>query len=305
MECKKPKGFFLASTGSILFGVSGVLAQILFKRTVVSPGWLVNLRMTCSGVFLLFFLGLTGNDILSIWKRKSERLQLILFGIMGVLFAQSSFLKAVYFGNAAVAPILQSMGPMFVVIAVAIICRSLPNRLDTVSNLICLFGIFLLVTNGDIQKLYVSPKCLFWGVCSAIGVASYTLLPRKLLHNYSPLTVVGWGLTIGGITSNFLTPIWHFPNNLNFLDVLIMCIIVFAGTLMAYAMYISSLNYLKPSLACILGVLEPIVATLLTVTFLGERFHTIQLIGGGVTIAAIILNNLLTDKNYKGLSKKN
>ncbi len=84
-----------------------------------------------------------------------------------------------------------------------------------------------------------------------------------------------------------------------------MCIIVFAGTLMAYAMYISSLNYLKPSLACILGVLEPIVATLLTVTFLGERFHTIQLIGGGVTIAAIILNNLLTDKNYKGLSKKN
>lgn len=286
----------LASIGSVFFGISGVLAQILFQSTEVSTAWLVNLRMTGAGVILLIFLKFRHYDIGTVWKQKYLGLNLIMFGIFGVLFAQSSFLKAVYFGNAAIAPILQSLGPMFVVFLVAIIQHERPNRLDLISNAISLVGIFLLITNGNLQKLYVSPQCIMWGIFSAIGVAAYTLLPRKLLANYSPLVVVGWGLTIGGLTSNIFTPIWKAPNALSALSILLIVIIVIIGTLLAYAMYISSLKFLKPCMACILGTLEPITATLITVIFLKESFYPIQWLGGSLTIVAILLDNLLSSK---------
>ncbi|MBP5843825.1 DMT family transporter [Lactiplantibacillus plantarum] len=179
------KGMLLASIGSLFFGISGVLAQILFQSTEVSTAWLVNLRMTGAGVILLIFLKFRHYDIGTVWKQKYLGLNLIMFGIFGVLFAQSSFLKAVYFGNAAIAPILQSLGPTFVVFSVAIIQHERLNRLDLISNAISLVGIFLLITNGNLQKLYVSPQCIMWGIFSAIGVAAYTLLPRKLFSTGS------------------------------------------------------------------------------------------------------------------------
>lgn len=268
----------------------------------MSAEWLVNLRMTGAGIILLIYLNFRHYNISAVWNQKRSILSLIIFGIFGVLFAQSSFLKAVYFGNAAVAPILQSLGPMFVVFLVAIIQHELPNRLDLIANVISLVGIFLLITNGNLQKLYVSPQCIMWGIFSAIGVAAYTLLPRNLLTSYSPLIVVGWGLTIGGLVSNIFTPIWRIPGPLTVWDILLIGIIVILGTLLAYVMYISSLQFLKPCMACILGTLEPITATLITIIFLKEAFHPIQLLGGVLTLSAILFDNLLSSRHCSSTS---
>ncbi|MBD4920148.1 EamA family transporter, partial [Xanthomonas citri pv. citri] len=80
-------------------------------------------------------------------------LRIIAFGIFGVLFAQTSFLLSVFYGNAAIATILQSLGPSIIIIILAIKSKAIPRRLDIIAIFLSLIGVFLLVTNGNLGEL--------------------------------------------------------------------------------------------------------------------------------------------------------
>lgn len=288
---KRHLGMFFAAAGAICFGIGGTLSNLLFTRITVSPRWLVSARMLFGGVLLLSYLLCRRVNIWSIWHHKKDAIGVILFGIFGVLFAQSTFLQSVYYGNAAVATILQSLGPALIVILLSIYLRNLPRRNEVIAIVISLIGVFLVVTNGDVHQLDVPAKAFIWGLISVIGVAAYTLLPRPLLANYSSLVVVGWGLLVGGVSENFFAPIWHLPAHAGGLEFLMVAGIVVIGTMGAYAFYVASLNYLEPAIVSMLGIFEPLTATILAVTFLGVQFHGFQLLGILLALSSIILIN--------------
>ena len=47
------KGLFLVTSGALLWGVSGTVAQYLFQDENFTPEWLVVMRMLLSGILLL------------------------------------------------------------------------------------------------------------------------------------------------------------------------------------------------------------------------------------------------------------
>lgn len=289
---KRHLGMLLAAAGAICFGIGGTLSNSLFDYIAVSPHWVVSVRMLFAGLLLLGYLLCRHVAIFDIWRNKKDALGVILFGIFGVLFAQSTFLQSVFYGNAAVATILQSLGPALIVIILAVALRQLPRRNETIAIIVSLVGIFLVVTNGDLHRLDVPVRAFVWGLISVIGLAAYTLLPRPLLKRHSSLIVVGWGLLIGGVVSNFFAPVWHVPAHFDGRVFFTVAGVVVIGTMLAYAFYVASLNYLAPALVSMLGIFEPLTATVLSVTLLGVQFHLYQIIGVVLALLSIVLINL-------------
>lgn len=294
-------GLFLAAAGAICFGIGGTLSNILFTRITVSPQWVVSARMLFSGLLILGYLLCRRENIFSIWHQKRDVFGVLLFGIFGVLFAQATFLQAVFYGNAAVATILQSLGPALIVIILSVALRQVPRRNEAIAILISLIGVFLVVTNGDLHQLDVPVQAFVWGLISVIGVAAYTLLPRPLLARHSSLIVVGWGLLIGGIVANFVAPVWQLPKDFGGVELLLVIGVVLIGTMGAYACYVASLNYLQPAIVSMLGLFEPLTATILAVLFLGVQFRGFQIIGVILALFSIILINFPLPKKHRSL----
>lgn len=273
------KAALRAACGTTMWGVGGVLANVVFNTSNATPAWLVSARLTGAGVAMLLFGLITRQPLLRVWHNKGNAIRLLLFGIFGVALAQLTYLLAIFYGNAAIATIMLSLVPAMITVVTSLRQRAWPRPVDTIAIIIALVGVFLLVTNGDPTKLHVPAIAVFWGVLAAATGAAYTMLPRKLLQTEPALVVVGWGLVIGAVLMNITAPVWHLPSGLTPWTGLAILFIVFGATFLAYILYVASLKILRPTTASMIGNLEPLTATVLSIIFLALGFHTLQFIG--------------------------
>ena len=82
---RKHVNIIFGGLSAILFGISGILASVLFQRINMVPEWLVGMRMFWSGLLLILVLACKfGGSIFSIWYRKADAILIILFGVIGV-----------------------------------------------------------------------------------------------------------------------------------------------------------------------------------------------------------------------------
>ncbi|MCM0598161.1 DMT family transporter [Periweissella fabalis] len=285
-------GILLAALGATFFGISAAVSSLLFKHISVSPEWLVSVRMFFTGVILLTYLSIKRQPIFKIWTSKRDVLLLLFFAIFGVYISQSAFIFSVYFGNAAIGTILQALAPAIIVLVLVIFKRILPRGSEIIAIMISLMGVFLLITNGNLAQLVVPTKAVYWGLISTLGTVAYTLIPRGLLRRYSALPIVGWGMLIGGIFSNFQHPVWKMPAHFDLQSIGYVTVIVIIGTLMSYICYLMSLNYLSPAMVSMLGTFEPLTATVLAVVLLNVGFQFWQAIGTILALGAVIIINL-------------
>ena len=103
-------GFFSAVGAATLFGVGGTFAQFLFQHRGVSIDWLVTMRLLCAGSVMLVIAALRqGRGILAIWR--SDAVSLILFGLIGMMPVQYTYMAAIDASNTATATVLHSPRP--------------------------------------------------------------------------------------------------------------------------------------------------------------------------------------------------
>ena len=124
----RAKGILLVIVGTMLWGISGTVAQFLFQQKGFDTEWLVVVRLLISG-FLLLLYGYIKKDknIINIWKSKEDSIKLILFGAIGMLGVQYTYFAAIKHGNAATATILQYLSPVIITCYLIIRNKKLPN----------------------------------------------------------------------------------------------------------------------------------------------------------------------------------
>ncbi|WP_268913342.1 EamA family transporter [Lentilactobacillus sp. SPB1-3] len=289
------KGIFYVVLGAILWGVSGTIAQYVFTTYHASPVWVVGVRLFFAGSFLIIWSLITdGAKVLQIFKNRHDTIILILFGLLGMMPSQLCYFSAVNYSNAPTATVLQNLGPLFIIIYVAIISSKLPRRIDTISIVIALLGTFMLATNGHFDQLALTPRGLFWGVMAGVATAVYTLMPRHLLRKYDARFVIGWAMLIGGLP--FLYNTFTNTGGLPLTPDLLfwVAIIVVVGTVFTYYFYLSSLKYISATTTGMLGAFEPLTATILAVTVLGTPLTSVELIGGALILLTTFIQALGT-----------
>lgn len=287
---QKYQGFAYALIAATLWGVSGALAQFLFTQDNFTPSWLVTVRMFVSAILLLSFALITRNkDIFKIWKNKKDAISLILFSIFGMLTVQYTYFVTILHSNAATATVLQYTGPVFIAIYLALKLRQWPKAIELLAISLALLGTFLLVTHGQLNSLIISAKALTWGIASALALATYTLMPVKLLHKYDSLSVITWSMLLASIVMAVVFK--PFPLEVSWSESTVFAVvfIVILGTLVPFYIFLTAIKLIGPQRASLLACAEPLSATFIAVCYFQVPFHTLDYIGSLCIIITILL----------------
>lgn len=294
----KGKGLFFIMTGAIFWGIGGTVAKKLFQQYGIDMGWFVTIRLLIAGLLLLciHILKKGPADILGIWKNKRFSLQLVIFGLVGMLGVQYTYMASIEKGNAAVATLLQYLAPVMIIIYLFVRKQSAPTRKDMYTVSLALLGSFFLLTNGSLSQLSVPSDAVLWGILSGAALAFYTLYAVRFLAKYDSLVIVGWAMLIGGVALSFIHPPWQMNiKSLPFEACLYLIFVIIIGTMLAFWFYIESLNHLSPKESSLLGSLEPVAAVFTTVFWLKDSFGWLQWIGMSCIMAMVLFLSLNRD----------
>lgn len=292
------KGIVLVIISSMLWGVSGTVAQFLFQKKSFTPEWLVVIRLLVSGIALLIFSTIKAREnTLQIWKNRNDRFNLLLFSIVGMLFVQYTYFAAIKYGNAATATILQYLSPVIITCFLAFRSKKSPKFQEVIAIALAMTGTFLIISKGNFHNLAISKLALFWGISSAFAAAFYTIQPQRLLKKWGSILVVGWGMLIGGLAFSFIQQPWNCNGQWAISSILAIMFVVIFGTLVAFTLFLESLKYIKPTESSILSSAEPLSAALLSVLWLHQQLGILQWIGTICIIITIII--LSYSKNQK------
>ena len=283
-------GMLSTFVGGTLWGVNGVMGNYLFLNKNVTTPWLIPYRLILAGFLLLGYLYYKkGSKIFDILKNPKDLLQIVLFGLIGMLGTQYTYFSAIQFSNAAIATVLTYFGPTLVLIYMCLREKRKPLKYEIVSICLSSFGVFLLATHGDITSLQISFKALAWGILSALSVVFYTVQPESLLKKYGASIVVAWGMMIGGIFITFVTKPWNISVTFDFVTFLVLMLIIVFGTIIAFILYLTGVNIIGPTKASIIACIEPVAATICAILFLGVSFGFLDLIGFICIISTIFI----------------
>ena len=292
------KGILFIITGAMLWGATGPLMEWLLNHTALTVSFMLTIRLSVAGIFLLTYLLLTGKDIFSIWQQKFWSRQLITFGIVGMLGVQYAFVGAINESNAVLATLLQFLAPIFVVAYVSLSLKKWPPKYQVLGIIGTLLGLFLLLTNASFESLLVSDKALLWGVAVGLTFAFYTLYPARLMKEWNVLLVVGWGMLIGGVTLGIVSRVWQSNQWTVFTDFKItglMLALIVTGTV-AFILFLSSMKYITAVETSILSSIEPLTAMVISVIVFGTSLGLWQLVGVFVMLVCVTWLSIAGEK---------
>lgn len=289
----------LAALAAVMWGISGLFAESLFKvSSKITPIWLTQIRLIISGIVLLIIATVLHQKPFSVLKDKKNTLHIIAYGVFGLLPVQVFYFIAIEMANASIATILQFIGPFFVLTYLAVTHQQVLRRLDVLAAILAFIGVFLLSTHGNFNQLAITPLALFFGLLSALGEASYTLIPVKLVKRVSSLVVTGWGMLFAGIGLMIVYP--QFPAIPNTPRVWIdVSAIIIIGTIIPFQIMANALRYVKPSTVSLLDAFEPLSATVGSVLIFGLVMSRMDWVGTFLVIGAVLALNFTPKSNIK------
>jgi drug/metabolite transporter (DMT)-like permease len=281
-------GFLAAVTAAILFGVGGTFAQFLFQRRGFSIDWLVTMRLLGAGSVLLLLSAIRqGRGVFAIWR--SDPATILVFGLIGMMPVQYTYLAAIAASNTATATVLQFTAPAMIAAWFACMRGRLPDGRALAAILLAMAGTALLVTHGRMGALSISAPALAWGLASAVAAAFCSIQPAALLRRYDTATVGGWGMLVGGVALSLFHAPWRIEGVWDAASVFFFAFILLFGTLLAFHTYIAALRLIGPQMTSLLTCAEPLSAALLAVLWLGLPWSGVDWLGMVCILATIAL----------------
>lgn len=284
------RGVLCTTVGGVLWGLSGTCGQYLFSTYAISSLWLTCVRLLAGGAILTLPALLRHRDsILGIFRSRRDTLQLVCYGVFGLLLCQYAYMTAISWSNAATTTVLQNLGLVLIMLYTCLRSRRRPDRREVLALALALLGIYLLATGGNPTHMMLSPQGLFWGLAAAVAVMLYSLLPRQLLSRWDRSAVTGLGMLAGGIVISLAARSWNFSVSLPVRGWLAVAVIVLLGTAMAFSLIMQGVTDIGPVRSSMLAATEPVAATVFSAVWLGTEFSATDLIGFACIIATIFL----------------
>ncbi len=133
-----------------------------------------------------------------------------------------------------------------------------------------------------------------WGVMAGLGTAVafafYILASRDALRSMGSWTLLAYAYLSASLAWLPVVPPWRFvaqgyPGGVwgAFLA------LATVGTVLPFGLFIGGLKHLPATQASIVSTLEPVVAATAAYLILGETLAPLQLVGGGLVLAGVVL----------------
>lgn len=287
----RTKGILLSIFSASLWGIGGNFTQYIFANSSFTYMPLVTIRMFLTGIIVLMFgIYLEGLDkAIAMIKDRNTRLKLYIYSIFGMIGVQVPFFATIQYSSAPFATLIQFSTPLIIMIYISLRWRKMPTNHEIASTLTILTGVFLVVTNGNLDTLIVDKRAIIWGITTACGFAFY-LIYAKEFFNWPTTFTMGYGMLLGSIELFIFLPnknILIYFNNIKVILAFLFMVII--GTIIPFYFFVESIRYINAKLTSLLSVAEPIVSFFVAVIFFGDIFGIIQLIGVFLIIISVLI----------------
>ena len=287
---KKIAGTLMTIAGGMLWGVSGVCGQYLFQNKEVTAAWLVPVRLIAAGFLMLCFYMLKDKkEAFAIWKTRKNRIDILLYGLAGMMLCQYSYFQTIEWSNAGTATVIQYLGPALIVVWICLRTRRLPEKKEVAGVLLALLGIFLIATHGNPTSLALSGRAFAMGLLSAVAVVIYTVQPGRLQKQFATPLILAWGMLIGGIVLTLLFRPWQHRVIVDKSMLITLLVVIFLGTMASFSLYMTGVKLIGSVRASLYACVEPVASMILTAVWMNVQFTLPDIIGTACIILTIII----------------
>ncbi len=281
------RGYASVLAAAVMWASSGTASKALFLSGI-TPFQLVQLRVTLAAAALGLILGLFAPRHLRI--RLADTISFWVLG--GVLLAsvQFTYLYTISKMPVATAILIQYTAPAMVALYSICFWGERATAEKVVALVLSLLGCYLVVGGYAMSLLRMNMVGAMTGLASAVFFAAYSLFGERRMHRYGPWTVSFYAFLFAAVTWNVLETPFHFiwagysPTQWAYI-----LYIAIVGTLLPFSLFFVGVNHIRSTRASITSTAEPISAGFMAYLFLGETLEPLQLFGGALVIAAIVL----------------
>jgi drug/metabolite transporter (DMT)-like permease len=273
------------------WGLAAVMAKVAFDRGV-PPVRVAEARVAVAIFFLVLILAWRGRQQLRVPVGSLP--VLIGFGLC-VAGVNATYYIAIDRLAVGVAVSLQYTAPVLLLGLAAMTSRRRPElrprRLAWVAAALTLAGA-VLVSRAFEGFHHVDGRGLLAAGASALLFAGYLLTAgRAGRRGVPPATVLFWGFVVAIVAWSVIAPWWSWPvERLDQPKVALAVLGVgLVGTLLPFFLAVGAVRVLSPATAGTAATVEPPAAALFAWIFLGQHLAAVQLTGGVLVVAGILL----------------
>jgi probable blue pigment (indigoidine) exporter len=278
---RRPGDLVLAALAPASWGTTYVVTTTLLPAD--RPLLAATLRALPAGLVLL---AATRRLPSGSWWWKSAVLGMLNFGAFFPLI-----FFAAYRLPGGVAATIGSVQPLVVALLSLLVLRIRPARAVLYAALAGTGGVALLTLTAQ-ARLDPLGIAAVLAATSLMGLA--IVLAKKWGRPESPLVMTGWQLTVGGLVLAPLTlAVEGVPAAVTPANVLGFGYLGLVGTAVAYALWFRGIDRLPPTSLSLLGLVNPLIATLAGLVLLGQTLTGWQVAGFTVALGALFAGQSL------------
>lgn len=287
-------GILVALASSAVFGLSGSFAKSLLETGWTSTG-AVAVRMLGAALVLAVpaAIALRGR-----WHQVRDNWRTIaLFGFIGVAGCQFFYFNAVERLSVGVALLLEFLAPVLMVLWIWAATRRRPGLRTVLGTLAAIAGLVLVLDLGGSTR--IDPIGVLWGLAAAVCLAMYFFITAKQNDSLPPLVLATGGMLVGGATMAVLGLTGILPLGFSAADVDLggwrtpwwvpVAGLVLFSTVLAYVTGIIAARALGSRVASFVSLTEVLFAVLWAWLLLAELPRPVQLAGGALIVAGVVL----------------
>lgn len=225
--------------------------------------------------------------------------KLLILGLLGMVLYQSLAYYAAHSVSALFMGILNSLIPLLTVLIGLVVLRIVPTVGVALGSIISLGGLVWLVSAGNPAQL----------LQHGIGKGELMMFAASASYALYGVLTKRWAIPLPNWQSLYVQIIFGvlllLPNFLLASDVSLNAhnipLVLFAGipaSIIAPFLWIQGVIRLGANKASIFMNLSPIFTAVIAVLFLHEQLHSYHLIGGGITLAGVIIAQRLRKPLY-------
>lgn len=234
-------------------------------------------------------------------RQKIERADIwkfIVGGLLGVTVSQSLLMWGLQYTSAMNASIIMTMNPLFVMLFAALILRFPMTKFKILGIFIGGIGACILIFTskspgyGEMQTISLGDAIIF---ANAVLYGLYLVWTKPLMAKYDALTVMFYCFVFGAIPVLLygLEPTLAVDfSTIPVITYIAIAFVVVCATFITYVFNASSLKYVNPTTVSIYVYIQPVVATLLSISMHGDQFLWQKIISMLFVFAGVYLVNM-------------
>lgn len=299
------KGYGLALFAAACWATGGLTAKWLFTGSgtatsswpVQPPGIVIDPTELSAGRALMAFgilavyLLATRRDELRVSPRHIPFLAL--FGVVGLAGVHFTYFKTISLTNVATAILLEYLAPVVVLVVSVLFMGHRFTWTLPLGVALSVGGCALVVGALGGTGLLVTPDGILWGLVSAVFFATYSLMGSVAVTRFSPYTTLVYGLLFASLFWLLaLGPARVLGLFGDARTVAVLVVMAVLSTILPFASFLAALRMIPPTNATVASTVEPVLAGGGALLLFGETMTWMQVMGGLLVIAAIVVVQL-------------